>query len=197
MDVPVTDLQGVTDPKCEPYREQTNKIVEAVRPDLVIISNANAYDGRIRGADGERLALGDQQERWREALGQQIEWARGLGAQVGIVRDNPRMLFNPTACLSTLHGSQAACESDMDSAHQLIRTFDEATQEAIADESVVSVFSTDDAICGGDVCRAVDDSGVPIYQDQSHLSEMWTMTQVPRLEQFVIAIERGEAVPAG
>ncbi|MXS76159.1 hypothetical protein FDM98_15940 [Microbacterium sp. TL13] len=195
MDVPVTDLQGVKDPQCEPYRAQTTKILDAVRPDAVIISNANAYDGRIRGANGEHLPLSDQQERWRDALGQQIEWARGLGAQVGVVRDNPRMLFNPTACLSTLHGSQSECESDWDSAHELIRTFDEATQEAIADESVASVFSTDDAICTGDVCRAVDTSGVPIYQDQSHLSEMWTMTQVSRLAQFVAATERGEAFP--
>lgn len=196
MDVPVTDLQGVKDPKCEPYRAQTTKILDAVRPDVVIISNANAYDGRIRGANGEHLSLSDQKDSWREALGQQIEWARGLGAHVGIVRDNPRMLFNPTACLSTLRGSETECESDRDSAHALIRTFDEATQEAVADESVASVFSTDDAICVGDVCRAVDAAGVPIYQDQSHLSEMWTMTQVPRLAEFIAATERGVAAPA-
>lgn len=197
IDVPVTDLQGVTDPKCEPYRDQTAKILDAVRPDVVIISNANAYDGRIRGEQGEHLSVSEQADSWKRALDAQIDWARGLGARVGIVRDNPRMLFNPTACLSTLHGSPAECETDRESAHQLIRTFDEATQEAIADQAVASVLTTDEAICSGDVCRAVDESGVPVYQDQSHLSEMWTMTQVPRLAEFVAAIEKGEAVSAG
>lgn len=196
IDVPVTDLQDVKDPKCEPYRAQTKKILEAAHPDVVVISNANAYNDRIRGANDERLPLSVQQERWRQALGEQIEWARSLGANVGVVRDNPRMLFNPTACLSTLRGSEEGCESDWDSAHELIRTFDEATQGAISDTAVKSVFTTDAAICSGDVCRATDASGVPIYQDQSHLSEMWTLTQVPRLEQFVAAIEKGEPVPA-
>lgn len=196
IDVPVTDLQDVKDPKCEPYRAQTEKILEAVHPDVVLISNANAYDGRIRGADDERLALDVQQERWREALGQQIEWARGLGAKVGVIRDNPRMLINPTACLSTLHGSQEGCESSWGDAHELIRTFDVATQEAIADKAVASVFTTDHAICSDTVCRAVDESGVPIYQDQSHLSEMWTLTQVPRLTRFVEAVEKDEPFPS-
>jgi peptidoglycan/LPS O-acetylase OafA/YrhL len=196
IDVPVTDLQDVKDPKCEPYRAQTTKILEAVRPDVVVISNANAYDGRVRGADGERLPLDVQQQSWRAALGEQIEWARGLGAKVGVIRDNPRMLINPTACLSTLHGSQEGCETDWDSAHELIRTFDEATRGAIADAALVSVFTTDRQICSDTVCRAVDGSGIPIYQDQSHLSEMWTLTQVPRLARFVDAIEKDEPFPS-
>lgn len=195
IDVPVTDLQGVSDPKCQPFRDQTQKILEAVRPDVVVISNANAYDGRIRGDRGEHLSLTEQQERWRVGTGQQIEWARGLGAGVGVVLDNPRMLFNPTACLSTLGASPSECESSWDDAHELIRTFDQATREAIDDESVTSTFSTDEVICGGPVCRAMD-AGIPIYQDQSHLSEMWALTQVPRLAAFVEAIEGDTAAVA-
>jgi peptidoglycan/LPS O-acetylase OafA/YrhL len=185
LDVVVGDSKGVQDPECASFREETMDLLEAARPDAVVISNAFAYDGKLLDADGSRLSLEEERTQWRRGLEDQVDAIRAIGAHVALVVDNPRMLFNPTACISRLGHAPEECTSSRGDAHKLIADFGEVTEHVIADRAILSTFSTDDLICDTTLCYPVDSAGRPIYQDQTHLSRMWTASQVPMLVPFL------------
>jgi peptidoglycan/LPS O-acetylase OafA/YrhL len=184
-DIVVGDFRGIQDPACAQYRAETARILAAAHADAVIISNAYAYGDKILSQSGERIAIEQQREEWKRGLAEQIDTLRKMGSQVGVVRDNPRMLFNPTACLARLGYNADDCNSTWDEAHSLIRDFGTVADRVYAEKSLRQILSVDDAICWDDVCRALSVDGTPIYQDQTHLSRMWTLSHVPRLRKFL------------
>ena len=183
FDITIGDLKAVQDPTCNEYRDETMQILEAVRPDGVIISNAYGYTGRVLDETGTRLPLAEQRSEWRRGMVEQITAIEAIGARVAVIRDNPRMLFNPTSCLSRLGATPSDCASTPEDAQVLISDFSAVTDEVIAERGISPTFSTDGALCGSGMCQAVID-GVPVYQDQTHLSRMWTLTQTPALVAF-------------
>lgn len=182
INVVIGTIQGVQNPDCAPFREGTMDILDAIRPDAVIISNAYGYDNRVFDTAGNKISLTEQRQRWRDAWIEQIEHIENMGSHVAVVRDNPRMPFNPTLCLSRLGSTPGDCVSTWQESHSIIAEFADATDEVITATGISSVWSVDDDICDEQICHAVDSDGVPVYQDQDHLSQMWTLRQKTQLE---------------
>lgn len=185
INVVIGTIQAVQNPDCAPFREETMRILEAVHPDAVLISNAYGYDRRVLDVAGNKIPPSEQLQLWRDGWIQQIDQIEAMGSPVAVVRDNPRMPFNPTLCLSRLGATPVDCESTRQEAHSLIAEFSDATDEVIAAEAISSVWSVDDLICDEKTCHAVDPDGMPVYQDQDHLSQMWTQRQIPELVTFL------------
>jgi hypothetical protein len=189
LDVAVGDERGVVDPTCEPFQQQTMRVLEAVRPDAVIISNAYGYSGKLMDSEGNRMGVDEQDAAWSEATAEQIATIRDLGAVVALIDDNPRMLYNPTMCLSRLGAVAADCASSRTDALQIIAEMKRYTDQVIESQHVSEVLSVTNDICTAERCAAIDADGTPIYQDQTHLSRAWTMKQTPRLTDWLEQIE--------
>lgn len=187
LDVPIGDVRGVQDPECETFRHGTMRLLEEARPEAVLISNAYGYYDRIFGPGGRSLTPDRQREAWRRGLTDQVEQLRDWGIHVGIVLDNPRMTFDPTACLGRLTRTPSECSQTLATAHSLIAELREVTDQVVDDLAIDPALDVDRAICPDGVCRPVDARGIPVYQDQTHLSRSWTMTQVPRVVEVLSA----------
>lgn len=167
------------------YRHRTNDIINALRPDLVVISNSYGYDDKITNDAGQRIDGDRLSPIWAAALKGQIEDVRNAGARVALIEDNPRLPFNPTACLSRLGASPEDCDAPLADALAPGRALAAGTQSAIKEEAIADEFPVVRRICGSARCTAVDAMGRPIFQDRSHLAREWTLQSVPDLRRWL------------
>jgi hypothetical protein len=185
FDVRIIGASGVPDTQCEEFRAETNKMVAELQPDLVVISNAAGYMDGLRGENYEAVPATDRVTEWETALENQILDLRDAGAKVAVFDDNPRMPYNPTECMTRLGATAEGCAGPRADSLALIEELSAATDRVIRKLGVADVFSVTDEICGQDICHAVTVGGVPVYQDQTHLSRAWTASQVDRLRAFL------------
>ncbi|TQK18625.1 peptidoglycan/LPS O-acetylase OafA/YrhL [Microbacterium sp. SLBN-154] len=187
MQVTVIDNAGRYDPTCASFREDTSLILANELPQAVVISNAFGYNDTIRADDLTELARPDQIRRWKDAYREQLSSFQDAGIKVGVVEDNPRMLFNPAECLTRLGADAVSCQSSVDDAFSLITDLASVHDEMTSEFAIEDVFDVNDDICSK-VCMAVDSAGLPIFQDQTHLSDVWTRSKSPEAASFLRAV---------
>lgn len=185
LQVPMVGSTGETDAECIKFQEGTIKALEELKPDAVIISNAAGYIDVLRGSDHEALPKDQRAVVWEAALRAQINQMEDLDAVVGVIDDNPRMPFNPTECLTRLWTDVADCTATRAESLALIDPLAPVTRAVSQAEGLVEPMSVTDAICGPTECVAATPDGIPVYQDQTHLSRAWTSTQRAAVTAFI------------
>lgn len=182
---PVLDTKGHKIHGCPEFREETLAILAEEKPEGVILSQANAYDGRILSESGSTLSESAQLDRWGSTYFSLVKDIKALGINVAAIEDNPRTTFDPLLCATRLTTTPADCVTSR--SESLANTADLTTidREVWKSTGVTDVLNTTDLICDPATCNIVDADGTPIYRDYNHLSEAWTMEQAPALQKLL------------
>jgi peptidoglycan/LPS O-acetylase OafA/YrhL len=173
---------------CKQFRIDTLTLIKETKPDIVVLAQAEGYLGRIRAADGAEVSQDAQLKAWEAAYSQWIADVRPHTGAIGFIIDNPRFPSDPNECLiSTDDPSECAVpRADVLIATEPLQESSERARSGLDEDEFVT-FSTTDVICDEDFCSVFAD-GLPIYRDFNHLSSEWTLTQVPRLEEFLSSL---------
>jgi peptidoglycan/LPS O-acetylase OafA/YrhL len=184
--VDTVNTDGVWTEKCPPFVRDTLAILGELQPDAVLLSQAEAYDGRIVDRTGDELSLPEQLALWRTSYSTTLTALAELTPSTGILQDNPRLDYDPNTCLVRAGATSESCASPREIALAATATLQSESAAGMAGHNITAFFTTNDKLCS-DVCKVVD-SGVPVYRDYNHLSRQWTMTQVPDLQELLIAV---------
>jgi hypothetical protein len=134
---------------CPAWLADTDTVVEAVDPDLVMVQGTRAT------ATGEELLAG---------MEARIRALDARGTPVVAIRDTPRFDFSPAQC-ATEHGPDAP---ECTSRHPMLGTVNPV--QVVADELAhVSTMELTDFICPDGTCRPVI-GNVYVYWDDNHLT---------------------------
>jgi peptidoglycan/LPS O-acetylase OafA/YrhL len=171
---------------CKPYVAETLELIKQLKPTAVLISQAEAYDGRIVGPHRKKLTTDEQLVLWRKAYDEKLSEIESIVPHVGVVLDNPRLDYDPNECLAEAEAvdKSSACTSSRAHALDAISTLQTATRDVISRHDIQTIFTTTDKLCDASRCK-VFDQGVPVYRDYNHLSRLWTMTQVQALQGLI------------
>lgn len=99
------------------------------------------------------------------------------GAEVVVIRDNPRMTTGTTACLEANEQDPDVCARPIEEA--LVGP--DLMVEAAQNQPNVHVVDLTDAFCWDGTCKAAI-GGVVVYRDEHHLTQTFAVTLAPALE---------------
>jgi peptidoglycan/LPS O-acetylase OafA/YrhL len=178
--------------ECITWRERAMARILALKPDLVVLSNASEYaDARL--PDGRD---GDPDSVWRAGLSATLQRFDAAGVRTLVLRDTPRPPFDVPVCLAraVARGADArACRFDArkasDPALHAIEL--EATREA----RHASAADLTEAICPQGSCAALQD-GVVHYADGNHLTARYSASLAPALVPYLEGALREPATTA-
>lgn len=137
-----------------------NDIAE-MKPDLVVL-------GRSVGAkfhDSESQPASDAEA--VNMLNKVFDRVRATGAGVAVIRDTPRMPFDPLLCFDDC----TKCSADREEA---LKRYDPLIDAANRDESAALIDMTD-GLCREDRCHVVE-GNVIVWRDWHHLTETYACT---------------------
>lgn len=181
VEVSVLDSHGGVNAKCDEFRDDTMLLLQEIRPDAVILSNAYGYENAIVADDGRALSRDAQVQAWQDEFLSTVAELDQF-TTVSLIRDNPRFPFNPTACLGVVGNEPTDCGVPRSQGVADIEAIDDAVSSVLDPD--VPTFSVTDDICDT-FCVAVDGDGTPVFQDITHLSRAWTLERVPELREFL------------
>lgn len=188
INVYVTKLDGsAMRSGCEEHREAFWEA--AASADIVILSQAEHYINRIRGEERERLEPAMRVALWTQAYEEWLLRANELNALVAVIEDNPIMPGNPAQCArysNDLSECNASVSTVLESMGGIPEASDEVRQRLL-DKPEVQTWSAFDRICGEGICAAVN-NGIPVFSDNQHLSQEWTIHQAPHLEKWLLGL---------
>jgi len=181
--LPIANSAGPlqTSAACDQFRRETQRLVDDLHPDAVVLSNAG-YTGRVL-ADGAVPEVEVQEQLWSKALDAQIGSLAAGGVRVGVILDNPRITFDPVACISRNHGA-AGCAVPRQDALELVGPFNARQREVIARQPGVELLDPEALICDGATC-ALEVGGEYVFSDKDHLAGGFTAAQAPTMADFL------------
>lgn len=190
IDIVTVNTRGSrTSQSCQDLRVWTRDLIAEFQPDIVVLSLAEGYLGRIRADDGSEVSEEEQLALWGERYAAWISEVSPHTGALAVVIDNPRLPegVDPNECLAEAEDPED-CAMPRDIVLAETSRLQQASAEARAEAGgVAGEFSVTDQICGPELCRVMDGE-TPIYRDYNHLSGSWTVAQQPRVEEFIRAL---------
>lgn len=162
VDYPLS-VHGVPYTQCDSWRDAVISRLNAISPDLIVISNMADQPDQPGGPIDPR--------RWAEGLRSVIE---ALQSPVVVISDTPNMGSTPAICLSVHLESADECAVDRADA---INTRWAEAEAAAARQGGAVVVALNDYICDSKKCGAIIGTTL-VYRDAHHL----TVEFVDRLE---------------
>lgn len=193
IDVTTVMTTGKAPAGCQAFRDETERVVADLHPTAVVISQAEAYLGRIRSTEGAVLSESAQKKVWVDAYEKWIDQTSRSTGDIAAIRDNPRLHYDPGACLAAPGGTARSCASPRGEALDQIAPLQALSARVQAQRGVAPIFTTTDRLCDYDECK-VEVDGVKVYRDYNHLAPQYTATLGPALGLFLReAVDRSEA----
>jgi len=162
--------------ECNVWRERMFKRIEALKPEVVVLANSSGYSFKP--------------EPWQAGLERTLTRLRGMGVQVGSIRDIPFPGFDVPVChaRSAWRGwalDRSCTYLDADDLAR-IGPLARAEQAALARHGATFIDLTE-AICGEPVCKTLKD-GLLVFKDRNHLTEEFALHLAPRLEPTLLQL---------
>lgn len=156
---------------CDAWKKSALEQLLQIRPDAVVYTQATAeiYNEVYMAADEKTLASG-----YREILGQML----GAGIRVGVIRDNPRPLWDVPTCAY----QNPACTFKRSA---ILDAREDTLFKTAGTLAEVSVLDLSDYYCAGDSCPAVV-GNVLVYRDGDHITASFAKTLAPALDEWLL-----------
>lgn len=156
--------------ECDTWREHALSHIDAIRPDLVVITSASYYPAspRDRGT----------------ALARILARLRGSTTATVVLRDTPQPGFNVPSCLARAawrgDSSPTACHFPVESDRVWHKALASAEQEVISGNPSAYYVDLSRALCSASPCE-VEQGGVVLFSDAHHLTASFARKLETRL----------------
>ena len=148
-----------------------SRLAALPRLDAVFVTNFGGVatiPGRFAAADGSTLSASELPGAWRDAWHKTDRQLSAVSRSVIVIRDTPRPEFDVPACLSTHVPDERACSIPRTSG---LRDADTLYRAEFASSDAHTHFvSLTNALCPGDPCPVLTETGQVIYRDSEHLT---------------------------
>ncbi|WP_454860182.1 acyltransferase family protein [Promicromonospora soli] len=175
---------------CGDFQAESLRVVDDLRPDAVVVSQAQIYADRMQHADGTLMTEDEVRDTWTSANDALFAYLTAATPAVVAVKDNPQLDVDPLECLTRPWPELGDCSMTRAEAEESNGDLPDISAGIWAKYGVTTwdgVWSEtcDDTRCG------VGDTSHPVYRDFHHLSVDYVLTQVPAVEQMLLAAVRG------
>ncbi|MFQ3787561.1 acyltransferase family protein [Halomonas sp. A29] len=154
--------------ECTKWSSNVLDEITRMGPDLVVLGRSaggRVYESESRQSSDEDVV---------SMLSAVFSRIRKSGAEVVLIRDTPRMPFDPLLCFE----DSSKCSAERDEA---MKRYDPLIDAASLDGET-SVIDMTDGLCRDDLCHVVE-GNVIVWRDQHHLTETYSRTLAPLLGQ--------------
>lgn len=172
VDYTYPDIGRVYD-ECTEWRREALTAIQALRPDLVIVTGSQWY-ARSSSTAPPAVPSAD----WASGLDSTLSSLSRSATQVVLIRDNPRPGFDVVACLASRrwrHAWWPGPECTFARSDGLDSQVFAAEKLAAAHYANVRTIDLSDLACPADTCP-VQQGAIVIYRDSSHLTRTFTLT---------------------
>jgi hypothetical protein len=171
-----------SDPVCNRWREAAFRRIAAIRPELVVMTNAQFYQVSI---DDEIVGLKEHAEarrQWGLGIDSTLRRLSATGAAMLVLHDTPTPGIDVPECLAKRYQSPARCSTRR--AEAIDATL--STVERRSAEGAVGAVFVDltDLMCDRTECPALRD-GIVVYRDGHHLTTRFAESLEPQLTRNV------------
>ncbi|WP_282040875.1 acyltransferase family protein [Halomonas alimentaria] len=168
--ITLSDIQarGERYAECTEWSANVLDDISEIKPDLVVLGRsvgARFYESESRQASDVQAV---------NMLNEVFSLIRKSGAVVAVIRDTPRMPFDPLLCFD----DKAKCDAGRD---ETLKQFDPLIEAANRDNAVALIDMTD-GLCRDERCHVVE-GNVIVWRDWHHLTETYSRTLAPLLGQ--------------
>jgi peptidoglycan/LPS O-acetylase OafA/YrhL len=183
MPIPISTPTNdeVVDSSCVTYRGHLADLLGELHPDAVVVSQTDSMTQSVvmsgQKSNSRRAQL------WEKTYEQYLTSLRQQGYRVGRVVATPQLPVDPVECLART-SSPSTCNLSVPSEYALSKVYMHAEAQAASHVGHVLSFDVNHAICPGLTCPA-QLKGDPVFIDRSHLSKVFTLSFVPRIETFL------------
>ena len=176
---------------CGDFQAESLRVVDDLRPDAVVVSQAQIYTDRMQHADGTLMTEDEVRDAWTSANDALFAHLTATTPDVVAVKDNPQLDVDPLECLTRPWSGLGDCSMTRAEAEEsngdlpgisagIWKKYGVTTWDGVWSETC------DDTRCG------IGDTSHPVYRDFHHLSVDYVLTQVPAVEKMLrAAVARG------
>lgn len=171
---------------CGDFQAESLRVVDDLRPDAVVVSQAQIYADRMQHADGTLMTEDEVRVAWTSANDALFAHLAATTPDVVAVKDNPQLDVDPLECLTRPWTGLGDCGMTREQAEKSNGDLPDIsagiwTKYGVTTWDGVWSATCDDRRCG------VGDTSHPVYRDFHHLSVDYVLTQVPAVEQMLRA----------
>jgi peptidoglycan/LPS O-acetylase OafA/YrhL len=175
---------------CGDFQAASLRVVDDLRPDAVVVSQAQIYADRMQHTDGTRMTEDEVRDTWTSANDALFAHLTAATPRVIAVKDNPQLDIDPLECLTRPWPGLGDCSMTRADAERSNGDLPDISASVWKKYGVTTwdgVWSEtcDDRTCG------IGTTSHPVYRDFHHLSVDYVLTRVPSVEQMLRAAVRG------
>jgi peptidoglycan/LPS O-acetylase OafA/YrhL len=175
---------------CADFQSESLRIVDELRPDAVVVSQAQIYADRMQHADGTRMTDDEVRSAWESANDKLFAHLTAVTPDVVAVKDNPRIDVDPLECLTRPLPGLGDCSmprAEADSSNGDLPGISARVWTKYGVPTWDGVWSE---TCDANTCY-VGSIDHPVYRDYHHLSVDYVLTRVRSVEQMLQSAVRG------
>ena len=175
---------------CGDFQAESLRVVDDLRPDAVVVSQAQIYADRMQHADGTLMTEDEVRDAWTSANDALFAHLTAATPAVVAVKDNPQLDVDPLECLTRPWPGLGDCSMTRAEAEESNGDLPDIsagiwTKYGVTTWDGVWSETCDDTRCG------VGDTSHPVYRDFHHLSVDYVLTRVPAVERMLLSAVRG------
>lgn len=175
---------------CSGFQAQSLRMIDELRPDAVVVSQAQIYANRMQHADGTRMTDDEVDSVWTSANDKLFAHLTAAVPAVVAVKDNPQLDVDPLECLTRPLPGLGDCGMSRADAEKSNGDLPRISTEIWKKYGVPSWDGVWSETCDAQKC-GVGDTDHPVYRDFHHLSVDYVLTRVASVEQMLQAAVRG------
>jgi peptidoglycan/LPS O-acetylase OafA/YrhL len=180
--------RATASPQCERQREQSSRIMDEWRPDLVLVGQADYTSRMLDGPRGATLGRDAAVATATSAARRFATDVTGRGIRLGVLGDNPTQSEEPIECLARRNDIERCSRPRTEALASLDRLRVPQT-EALRAGGAAGVFDPVPLICDEQRCL-VERDGTVVYADRDHLARPFVARTAAELGQFVDSLLR-------
>ncbi|MEU4362793.1 acyltransferase family protein [Promicromonospora sp. NPDC023987] len=169
---------------CSSFQTESVEVVEDLRPDAVVVSQAHIYAGRMEHPDGTGMTVEEARTTWANANDKLFAHLTAITPTVVAVEDNPQLDIDPLECLTRPLDGVGDCTIPRADAEASNGDLPRISAETWTKYGVTTWDGVWAQTCDEQVCT-IGDMDQPVYRDYHHLSAGYVLTQVPAVEQML------------
>lgn len=153
---------------CEEWRKDAIQYIENIKPKYLIFGSSSNYQFT--------------ESQWRNGSQKILDKLAIFSEKILVTAGTPRLSFNSLSCLEgktltdyTLHQKLSICEKALTA--NMFKNVNYQLQKITMEYENVFLLNMNDNICPNAQCKIMDDKGIFIFRDKSHLTDTFVRSQ--------------------